>query len=85
MKDRHVSIKFRYENALGDGVSRDVYTRFYKNVLPLYSLAIHKNVPSSFSEKDSEVCGRIITHCFIQYNISKRNRNRNSQRVFLSN
>ena len=67
--DRYVTIKFRDENALGDGVSRDVYTQFYKDVFRLYSSGIHENVPVSFSKRDSEVFGRIITHAFIQYNI----------------
>ena len=69
MKDRYLSIKFRNKNALRVGVSRDVYTQFYKDVFPLYSLDILENILLSFSEKDSEVFGRIITHCFIQYNV----------------
>ena len=69
MKDRYLSINFRNKNALGVGVSPDVYTQFYKDVFPLYSLDILENILLSFSEKDSEVFGRIITHCFIQYNV----------------
>ena len=54
--DRYVTtIKFRDENALGDGVSRDVYAQFYKDIFRLYSSGIRENVPLSFSERDSEV------------------------------
>ena len=64
--DHYVTVKFRDENALGDGVSRDVYTQFYKYVFRLYSSGIHENIPLSFSERDRAVFGRIITHSFIQ-------------------
>ena len=37
-----VTIKFRDENALEDGVSRDMYTQFYKDVFRLYSSASAK-------------------------------------------
>ena len=66
---RYATIKFRDDNTLGDGVSRYVYTQFYKDVFRLHSSGIHENVPLSFSERDGEVFGRIIAHAFIQFNI----------------
>ena len=66
---RYFTVKFRDENAVRGGVCRDVYTQFYKDVFGLYSSGIHENVPLSFSERDSEVFGRIVTHAFIQFNI----------------
>ena len=67
--DRYVTVKFRDENAVRDGVSRDVYTQFYKYLFRLYSSGIHQNIPLPFSERETAVFGRIITHSFIQYNI----------------
>ena len=55
----------RDENVLGDGIFQDVYTQFYNDVFQLYSSGIHENVPLSFSGRDSEMFGRIITHAFV--------------------
>ena len=46
-----------------------MYTQSYKDVFRLYSSGIHENVSLSFSERGSEVFGRIITHAFILFNI----------------
>ena len=64
-----IKINFRGEDATGHGVSRDVYSQFYKEIFRFHSSGIHANVPSSLSETESELFGKILTHAYIQYNI----------------
>ena len=64
-----MKINFRGEDATGHGVTRDVYSQFYKEIFRFHSSGIHANVPSSLSETESERFGKILTHAYILYNI----------------
>ena len=60
---------FKGENASGDGVTRDVYTQFFKEIFSTYSSGIHANVPTCLSAEECEKSGRIVCHPIIQLNI----------------
>ena len=64
-----IKINLRGEDATGRGVTRDVYSQFYKEIFRFHSSGIHANVPSSWSETESELFGKILTHTYIQCNI----------------
>lgn len=57
------------ENAIADGVSRDVYSYFYKEVYKFRCAGIDTYVPSSFTADEAAKLGSIITHAFIQHNL----------------
>ena len=46
-----------------------MYSQFYKKIFCFHSSGIHENVPSSLSETESELFGKILRHAYIQYNI----------------
>ena len=64
-----VSIHFSDEDAVGDGVSRDVYCYFFKELYQFRCAGIDANVPCSLSDTEAERLGEIITHAFVQYNV----------------
>ena len=64
-----IKINFIGEDATDHGVTRDVYSQFCKDISRFGSSGIHANVPSSLSETESELFGKILTHAYIQYNI----------------
>ena len=64
-----ISLVFKGENESRDGVTRDVYTQFFKETFSMYSSGIHANVPTGLSAEECEKFGRIVCHSFIQLNI----------------
>ena len=67
---KHISVEFADEDAVGDGVTRDVYSCFYKELYRFNCSGINAHVPStSLSDSHAEKLGVIISHAFIQYNI----------------
>ena len=63
-----LSICFLGEEAFGEGVTRDVYSQFFKYVFRFKSAGLSACVPISLNEDESIYFGKILTHCFIQCN-----------------
>ena len=61
--------EFANENAVGDGVCRDVYSTFYREFYNQFCAGINANVPSLLTEETAGKLGNIISHYFIQHNI----------------
>lgn len=47
-----INLVFKGENASGDGVTRDVYTQFFKEIFSMYSSGIHANAPTGLSAEE---------------------------------
>ena len=63
-----LSIRFLGEEGFGEGVTRDVYSQFFKYVFRFKSAGLSSCVPISLNEDESMYFGKILTHCFIQCN-----------------
>ena len=63
-----LSIRFLGEEAFGEGVTRDVYSQFFKYVFRSKSAGLSACVPISLNEDESIYFGKILTYCFIQCN-----------------
>ena len=50
-------LSFKGENAPGDGVNRDVYAQFFKEIFSMNSSGIHANVPTGLSAEKCEKFG----------------------------
>ena len=66
---RCISVNFKGEDAYGEGVTRDVFSEFFKFVFRFKSAGISSCVPSSLSEEESVKFGKILTHYFVQFNM----------------
>ena len=66
---RSISVNFKGEDAYGEGVTRDVFSEFFKFVFRFKSAGISSCVPSSLSEEESVKFGKILTHYFVQFNM----------------
>ena len=66
---RCISVNFKGEDAYGEGVTRDVFSEFFKFVFRFKSVGISSCVPSSLSEEESVKFGKILTHYFVQFNM----------------
>ena len=60
-----LSIRFLGEEGFGEGVTRDVYSQFFKYVFRFKSAGLSACVPISLNEDESIYFGKILTHCFI--------------------
>lgn len=47
-----INLVFKGENASGDGVTREVYTQFFKEIFSMYSSGIHANAPTGLSAEE---------------------------------
>ena len=63
-----LSIRFLGGEAFGEGVTRDVYSQFFKYVFRFTSAGLSACVPTSLNEDESIYFGKTLTHCFIQCN-----------------
>ena len=63
-----MAIRFTEEDAYGEGVTREVYSVFFKEISFSRSSGLNATVPIKFSENEAELFGRILTNTFIQTN-----------------
>ena len=63
-----LSIRFQGEEGFGEGVTRHLYSQFFKYVFRFKSGGLSAFVPISLNEDESIYFGKILTHCFIQWN-----------------
>ena len=66
---RYISVNFKGEDAYGEGVTRDVFSEFFKFVFRFKSTGISSCVSSSLSEEESVKFGKILTHYVVQFNM----------------
>ena len=66
--EKIVAIRFTEEDAYGEGVTREVYSVFFKEILFSRSSSLNATVPINFSENEAKLFGRILTNAFIQTN-----------------
>ena len=61
-------ITFVKESAYGDGVTREVYSQFFKELFALKSSGVESNVPYSLTVTEARALGKLMIHAFIQSN-----------------
>ena len=61
-------ITFQKESAHGDGVTREVYSQFLKELFALKSSGVDSNVPYSLTVTESRALGKLMKHAIIQSN-----------------
>ena len=61
-------ITFEKESEYGDGVMREVYSQFFKELFALKSSGVESNVPYSLTVTEARTLGKLMTHAFIQSN-----------------
>ena len=66
--EKIVAIRFTEEDAYGEGVTREVYSVFFKEISFSRSSGLNATVPINFSENEAKLFGRILTNAFIQTN-----------------
>ena len=64
--EKIVAIRFTEEDAYGEGVTREVYSLFFKEISFSRSSGLNATVPINFSENEAKLFGRILTNAFIQ-------------------
>ena len=57
------------DDAFGDGITKDVYSYFFKELFQFRSAEIDASVPTSLTDEEAERLGIIITHAYVQQNI----------------
>ena len=57
------------DDALGDGVTKDVYSYFFKELFRFRCAGIDASVPTSLTDEETERVGIIITHAYVQQNL----------------
>ena len=62
------NIAFIGEMATGDGVTREVYSVFFKDLFILKSAGLEASVPIALNSKEAESLGSMITNSFINNN-----------------
>ena len=62
-----ISIQFEDEPASADGIFREAYSAFYRDLFQ--SSGIDAYVPMSLSASQAKCLGRILTRAFIQSNV----------------
>ena len=66
---RCILVNFKGEDAYGGGVTRDVFSEFFKFLFRFKSADISSRVPISLSEEESVKFGKILIHYFVQFNM----------------
>ena len=66
---RCILVNFKGEDAYGEGVTRDVFSKFFKFVFRFKSAGISSCVPNFLSEEESVKLGKILAHYFVQFNM----------------
>ena len=56
--EKIVAIRFTEEDAYGEGVTREVYSVFFKEILFSRSSGLNATVPINFSENEAKLFGR---------------------------
>ena len=69
---RCILVNFKGEHAYGEGVTRNLFSEFFKFVFRFKSAGISSCVPSSLSEEESVKFGKILSHYFVQFNMFPR-------------
>ena len=57
------------DDALGDGVTKDVYSYFFKELFRFRCPEIDAGVPTSLTDEEAERLRMIIIHAYVQQNI----------------
>ena len=57
------------DDALGDGVIKDVYSYFFKELFRFRCAEIDAGVPTSLTDEEAERLRMIIIHAYVQQNI----------------
>ena len=57
------------DDAFGDGITKDVYSYFFKGLFQFRCAGIDASVPTSLTDEEAERLGIIITHAYVQQNI----------------
>ena len=57
------------DDAFGDGITKDVYSYFFKELFQFRCAGIDASVPTSLTDEEAERLGIIITHAYVQQNI----------------
>ena len=57
------------DDALGDGVTKDVYSYFFKELFRFRCQEIDAGVPTSLTDEEAERLRMIIIHAYVQQNI----------------
>ena len=57
------------DDALGDGVTKDVYSYFFKELFRFRCAEIDAGVPTSLTDEEAERLRMIIIHAYVQQNI----------------
>ena len=66
---RCILVNFKGEHAYGEGVTRNVFSEFFKFVFRFKSAGISSCVPNFLSEEESVKLGKILAHYFVQFNM----------------
>ena len=64
--EKIVAIRFTKEDAHGEGVTREVYSVFFKDISFSRSSGLNATVPINFLENEAKLFGRILANAFIQ-------------------
>ena len=57
------------DDALGDGVTKDVYSYFFKELFRFRCAEIDAGAPTSLTDEEAERLRMIIIHAYVQQNI----------------
>ena len=57
------------DDAFGVGITKDVFSHFFKELFRFRCAGIGASVPTSLTDGEVERLGMIITHTYVQQNI----------------
>ena len=64
-----LNLEYKDENAFGDGVTRDGYSYFFKELFRFRCAGIDASVQTSLTDEEAERLGMIISRAYVQQNI----------------
>ncbi|XP_066926387.1 uncharacterized protein [Clytia hemisphaerica] len=65
----NLTIGYINESGVGEGVIKDVYSSFFAELAKMQSSGLFESVPSSLTEEEARLLGRIISHAYSKFRV----------------